>query len=109
MAGLWRYNPATPEGKYPIVLLRDGTPLEARYFVIALKDPAAEDALLAYAGKAEALGFDPEYVRDIRALATECPRERAAAGNSADPDAPPHRADDPRVLAWARSIGCPGA
>lgn len=106
---LWRNNSATPEGKYPIVLRRDGTPLTARYFVIALKDPAADAALQAYADAAEKLGYDPAYVADIRELADQCPVERAFAERPADADAPPHRRDDPAVLAWARSIGCPGS
>jgi hypothetical protein len=106
--GIWRDNPATAEGKYPIVLRRDGTPLEARYFVIALKDPAANAALHAYADAGEACGFDSEYVAGVRKLAKECWDEQRKATRPADPDAPPHRKDDPAVLAWARSIGCPG-
>lgn len=112
MSGLRRNDPATPEGKYPIVLRRDGTPLEARYFVLALKDPAAEVALREYANEAERRGYDQQYVADVRRLAAECGGERAKAHEAkkpADPDAPPHRKDDPAVLAWARSIGCPGS
>jgi hypothetical protein len=108
---LWRNNPETREGKYPIVLRRDGTPLESRYFDIALKDPAAEAALYAYAQSAEEHGMDPAYVQDVRDLASECIFERRTSilTNPADPDSPPHREDDPAILAWARSIGCPGA
>ena len=108
MSGLWRNNPATPEGKYPIVLRRDGTPLGSRYFVMALKDPATEQALRAYAAAAHRMGYDPEYVADVLALAEECPQQRKLNGTG-DPDAPPHRKDDPATLAWARSIGCPGS
>jgi len=112
MAGLWRYNEATKEGKYPIVLRRDGTPLTSRYMVLALKDPATAAALRAYADEAERIGMDPQYVQDARRLADEAVIEaqRVKDGaEKADPDAPPHRADDPAVLAWARSIGCPGS
>jgi hypothetical protein len=113
MAGLWRRNPKTPEGKYPIVLRRDGTPLESRYFVLVLKDPAASAALAAYADAAEKHGMDPEYVKDIRSLASdaEYEHERAMAVDlkKPDPDKPPHRQDNPIVLAWARSIKSPGS
>lgn len=106
---LWRNNPETPEGKYPIVLRRDGTPLESRYIVMVLKDQATEEALYAYARRAHELGYDPTLVEDIIALADQCENEREKAAKPADPDAPPHRNDDPIVLAWARSIGSPGS
>lgn len=113
MSGLWRNNPSTPEGKFPILLRRDGTPMESRYFAIVLKDEAAPAALRAYADVSESLGRDPEFVRDVRALADsecaiECDRALRGETKHADPDAPPHRRDDPVVLAWARSLGCPG-
>ena len=60
MAGLWRNDPETPEGKYPIVLRRDGTPLESRFIVMALKDPCVPAALRAYATEAECLGLDDD-------------------------------------------------
>lgn len=106
---LWRNNPSTPEGKYPIVLRRDGTPLESRYVVMVLKDPAVQDAFLAYARKAESLGYDEHLVKDFYDLADECIHEQEMATKPADPDAPPHRKDDPVVLAWSRSIGSPGS
>lgn len=108
MAGLFSNDPETPEGKYPIVLRRDGTPLDTPYFVLALKDPAAERALLAYADAAESIGFDDGYVRDIRKLARRC-REVRLAEKPGDPDAPRHRKDDPVTIAWARSIKSQGA
>ena len=107
MAGLWRNNPATPEGKYPIVLRRDGTPMEKRYLVLGFGDPCAPAAIYALAAQAELLGLDPQYVADLRALAEEAELYRLKVG-AGDPDAPPHRPDDPIVLAWARSIGMPG-
>ena len=106
---LWRNNPTTPEGKYPIVLRRDGSPLESRYIVMVLKDPAVEYALAAYAKRAEELGYDLALVDDINKLCGDCRMERERMTRAADPDAPPHRKDDPVVLAWAHSIGNPGS
>lgn len=108
MSGLWRNDPETPEGKYPIVLRRDGTPLESRFIVLALRDPCTPAALRAYAAKADILEMDIHYVGDIRKLAEEAERELKKVGPG-DPDAPRHRKDDPAVLAWARSIGSPGS
>ena len=103
MAGLWRNNPETPEGKYPIVLRRDGTVLNTPYLVITLRDPCASAAIWAYAERAEKLGLDAEYVHDMRELAVEAEhvRNENAVG---DPDAPKHRTDDPNIIAWARSL-----
>ena len=109
---LWRNNPDTPEGKYPIVLRRDGTPVETPYMVLLVKDPAFDAAIRAYADEGERLGYDPAYIADLRALVAEAPAIRAAlaaAGSPPpDPDAPRHRPDDPVTLAWARSLHCPG-
>ncbi len=104
---LWRNDPETPEGKYPIVLRRDGSPLMTRYLVITLRDPAAKAAFLAYAAEAQRLGYDSEYIVDIQTLALQCDEVIAEEGEG-DPMAPRHRIDDPRILVWARSIGCPG-
>ena len=118
--GLWRNDPETPEGKYPIVLRRDGTPLEAQYIVMTLRDPCAAAALEAYAEKLEELMLDARegeygwtrdgakaFATDMRGLAIES--ENIAKVKPGDPGAPTHRKDDPVVLSWARSIGCPGS
>lgn len=105
--GLWRNYPTTGEGKYPIVLRRDGSVLTSRYLVITLRDPAAAAAFRVYADEAERRGFAPQYVADMRALAVEA--EVEAAASPGDPDQPPHRTDSPAILAWARSLRCPGA
>ena len=109
---LWRNNPETPEGKYPIVLRRDGSPVATPYMVLLVRDPAFDAAITAYANEAERLGYDPAYVADLRALVAEAPATRAAinaaAGKPGDADAPRHRGDCPVTLAWARSIGGPG-
>jgi hypothetical protein len=105
---LWRKDPATPEGKYPIVLRRDGSALQSRFLVITLRDPAAPAAFAAYAREAQRLGMDQEFVTDMFRLSEEAAAEARKVGPG-DPDQPRHRTDDPVVLAWARSIGCPGS
>lgn len=101
MARLWRNRPETPEGKYPILLRRDGTPVEKPFFSILAGDKAGAAALRAYADKAQELGYDPEMVADVRGLADQY--ERYTQGHS-DPDAPPHRKDNPIVILWAQDI-----
>lgn len=107
----WRNNPDTPEGKYPIVLRRDGTPVETPYMVLLVRDPAFDAAISAYADAGERLGYDPAYIADLRQLVADAPAIReainVAQGRPGDPDAPRHRRDDPVTLAWARSIGRP--
>jgi hypothetical protein len=46
--GLWKNDASTPEGKYPILLRRDGTAVEHPYFAILARDPCAKAALLAW-------------------------------------------------------------
>lgn len=111
MAGIWKNNPETPEGKYPIVLRRDGTVLTKPYFVLVLGDPGAGDALRAYADKHQRVGSDPQFVTEVYDIAREADRfaEEFARPETptelkADPDAPPHRKDDPVLIAWARSV-----
>lgn len=96
MPGLWRKNPKTKEGKY-LVKRRDGTIPEWPYFVLGAKDPAAPAALMAYATEAERRGMDPEFVEDVRLMAGEFAVYRIRNGEG-DPDAPPHRTDDPATI-----------
>ena len=98
MTRLWRNRKDTPEGKY-LVTRRDGTTPEWSWFVLGERDPAAVAALTAYANCAESLGMDPAYVLDIRTMAREWAGQRTGAG---DPDAPPHRQDDPETVAKMR-------
>jgi hypothetical protein len=91
-SGLWRKNPDTPEGKY-LVKRRDGTVVEWPSFVLGAKDPAAPAALEAYAKEAERLGFDENYVADIRQLADEFWNYMNEHGKG-DPDRGRHRTDD---------------
>jgi len=107
MTGLWSNNPETPEGKYPILLRRDGSPVLVPYFPILLHDPCASAALRAYADKAAELGMDPVFVSDIRIKAGESlilAKKAKSNPKPPDPDAPRHRVDDPAILAWARSL-----
>lgn len=100
MTGLWRRNADTPEGKY-LVKRRDGSIVEWPNLVIGAKDPAAPTALRAYADEAERLGFNAQYVADMRWLAGEFERYRAAHGDG-DPDRGRHRKDDPATIAEMR-------
>lgn len=102
MGGLWVNDPETVEGKYPIVLRRDGSVLTSRYLVMVLRDPCAAAAFRAYADEAERRGLDPHYIADVRQLAIEAEREATLAPG--DPDAPKHRKDDPIIIGWARSV-----
>lgn len=101
LTGLWRDDPATPEGKY-LVKRRDGSVVEWPNFVIGAKDPAAPAALRAYADEGERLGFNAGYVAGIRRLAEEWPAYRQAHGDG-DPDRGRHRKDDPATIAEMRS------
>lgn len=96
MSGLWRYGDRAPEGKY-LVTRRDGTIPDWPSMVLGAKDPAAPAALLAYADESERLGYDPVFVADVRRLAGEFEAYCANYGKG-DPDAPPHRKDDPETL-----------
>lgn len=100
MSGLWMFGDEAPEGKF-LVLRRDGTVPEWPNFVLGARDPAAVPALLAYADEAENLGFDPQYVADVRRLAGRFTDYRTEHGDG-DPDAPPHRQDSPDVVAKMR-------
>jgi len=103
VAGLWRKQDGTREGKY-LVLRRDGTVPEWPNFVIGAGDPAAPAALLAYAGAASKAGMDPDYVLDVLQLAEEFEDWRATHSQG-DPDAPPHRKDDPATVAKMQGKG----
>jgi len=97
MSGLWRNQEGTREGKY-LVQRRDGTIPEWPAFVIGAADPAAPEALYAYANRCRDLGFDEQYVLDIIALADEFVEWRLNHQDG-DPDAPRHRKDDPEIIA----------
>lgn len=96
LSGLWRNDPATPEGKY-LVKRRDGSVVEWPNFVIGAKDPAAPAALDAYADAAFRLGMNAEYVADVRLLAVAFENYRREHGEG-DPDRGRHRKDDPATI-----------
>lgn len=112
--GLFRNDPETREGKYPVLLRRDGTVPEWEWFVLGERDPAAPFAIRAYADEAERRGFDPAYVRDLREMADTWDRSQALEADlrakglvpekPADPDGPRHRKDDPDVLQFPRTL-----
>jgi hypothetical protein len=82
-----------------LVVRRDGTVPDFPYLVIGARDPVAPAALRAYADEAERLGIgDPEWHADIRGQARDFERYRAEHGDG-DPEAPPHRLDDPETVA----------
>lgn len=97
LAGLWRRNPETPEGKY-LVKRRDGTIPEWPSLVIGAKDPCARAAIHKLAEEAERLGFHAQYVSDMHELAEEFEHYRLIHG-SGDPDRGRHRKDDPATIA----------
>ena len=125
--GLWRNNPDTPEGKYPIVLRRDGTPLENRFIVLTLRDPCTAVTLIAYAAELRRLGrtLDCEnggflcerygwseedavkFAEEMEYLADES--VELAKKDPGDPSASRHRKDSNEILEWAQAIGNPGA
>jgi hypothetical protein len=80
-----------------LVLRRDGSIPEWPWLVMGAADPAVPHALRAYAEAAQYhYGMDPEMCGQIRKLAVRFEewRERNYTG---DPDAGPHRVDDPDV------------
>ena len=93
---VWAKTEEFSEGKF-LVVRRDGSIPHWPHFVIGARDPAAPVALRAYAAACSAMCLDQEYVRSILDLAEDFERYRLAQGDG-DPDAPPHRVDDPSVI-----------
>lgn len=79
-----------------LVQRRDGTVPEWSWIVMGAADPAAPHALDAYAAAAATYGMDAEYCDQIRMLADRF-REWRKTNHTGDPDAGPHRTDDPDV------------
>lgn len=113
-SGLFRNDPETREGKYPVLLRRDGTVPEWEWFVLGERDPAAMDAIRAYADSAERRGYDLAYVNDLRAMAKSWERSQTLEARQradgtlttkpADPDGARHRTDDPDVLQFPATL-----
>lgn len=93
---IWAKTEEFSEGKF-LVVRRDGSVPHWPHFVIGARDPAAPEALRAYADIAERLEFEPEYVASIRELADDFYAYRMKQGDG-DPEASPHRTDDPAVI-----------
>lgn len=93
---IWAKTTEFSEGKF-LVVRRDGSVPHWPHFVLGARDPAAPVALRAYAAACSAIGLDREYVKSIHDLAEDF--ECYCADNGAgDPDAPPHRKDNPAVI-----------
>ncbi len=97
---IWIKTETHSEGKF-LVVRRDGTTPDWPHFVLGARDPAVPSALESYSYMAQAMNFDPAYVASIRELAQDFRRYEKDHGKG-DPDAPPHRTDDPVVLAMMR-------
>lgn len=97
---IWAKTKEFFEGKF-LVVRRDGTVPHWPHFVLGARDPAAPKALEAYARECERIGLDLEYCSSILQLAADFANYRLDHGRG-DPDAPPHRKDNPDVIAAMR-------
>ncbi len=100
MPGLWYKK--VRGGKY-LVKRRDGTPVEWPFIVLGAPDMAAPAGVRAYADKCEELGFDPEYVSDVRELAGVFEKWRKA-NRTGEPDGGVDRMDDPATVAQMQDM-----
>lgn len=97
---IWAKTKDFFEGKF-LVVRRDGSVPHWPHFVLGARDPLAARTLRAYASLAATEGLDLEYAKSIDELADDFDRYRAEQGDG-DPDAPPHREDNLRVIAAMR-------
>jgi len=95
-------------GKF-LVLRRDGSVPDWTWFVLGAADRHASEALKAYSHAARepmCSKAQYEYADHVYKTAQEFEQERrdreAAGRKKDDPEAPPHRVDDPLVLALMR-------
>jgi len=91
---LWRN---VMEGCKFLVVRRDGTVPEWPHFVMGARDPWAPAAMRAYADAAERDNAEPEYVQSLREEADRFEEYRQKHG-AGDPEAAPHRVDDPAIV-----------
>lgn len=90
-----------------LVLRRDGTIPDWPYLVMGARDPLVPYAIRAYAEQAaKTTTFDPEYVADLYRLADSFDEYRRIHGDG-DPDAGPHREDDPDVVSRFKAGSTP--
>jgi hypothetical protein len=93
---IWAKTKEFGEGKF-LVVRRDGSVPHWPHFVLGARDPAAAFAIRQYAVKCAELGVDQEYVASLAELADDFDAYRAREGNG-DPEARPHRIDNPDVI-----------
>lgn len=93
---IWAKTKEFFEGKF-LVVRRDGSIPHWPHFVLGARDPAVPATLRYYALQCENFGYDKEYVDSIMDLANDFEAYRAAQGLG-DPDAAPHRVDDPLIV-----------
>lgn len=97
LTGLFRDNPATPEGKY-LVKRRDGTVVEWPSFVLGARDPMAPWALRFYAVLGLLMGhFTWGFTRAAWGWASTMRQYRRDHGTG-DPGKGRHRKDDPATV-----------
>lgn len=80
-----------------LVFRRDGSVPEWPYLVLGGRDPEAIEAVRDLAEYAADHGRDPDYVSSLRELANRMDAYMVEYGEG-DPDAAPHRTDDPWIL-----------
>jgi hypothetical protein len=100
LAGLFRDDPETPEGKY-LVKRRDGTVPEWPSFVLGARDRTAAWALWFYGWIGPLFGLSWSYCKSCRRESWRWTRYRREHGNG-DPDKGRHRKDDPETVAQMR-------
>lgn len=97
LTGLFRDNPATPEGKY-LVKRRDGSVVEWPSFVLGARDPHALADLRAYAASiSQDPDVDPGFPKRLIQLADQLEVYRQSHG-CGDPTRGKHRQDDPATI-----------
>ncbi len=97
MAKLW--------SKY-LVLRRDNTVPDWPYLVLGAADPAVPATIRFLAQRSRELGMDPDYCDDLSALASSMEQWRLSH-TAGDPDAPPHRTDNPEVVSRIKAGSTP--
>lgn len=101
VTGLWRYR---GHGQKFLVMRRDGSIPSWPYFVLGARDPAAAEAIRAYADICTEQGYNTDYTGDLLRLADDFDAYRARMGDG-DPESPPHRTDCAAVLSLMEGAG----
>ena len=101
----WALTEEFSEGKY-LVVRRDGTVPHWPHFVLAASDPATPEALRAYAAISQRMGMEADYVHGVLDLADQFAIYYEGLAQKGDPEAGPHRKDDPNVIHAMRGGSC---